>query len=88
MAGAGGMPWPEVRADNIDTLSDSFPPCMRQLHHKLRTQHRLRHSARVGISIGTAASEGCHQFHCITLVDAFQERAERLYDICLTLYML
>ena len=51
MAGAGGLPWPEVRADNIDTLSDSFPPCMRQLHHKLRTQHRLRHSARVGITV-------------------------------------
>ncbi|KAL1123979.1 hypothetical protein AAG570_001749 [Ranatra chinensis] len=32
---------------NIDTLCEmSFPPCMQKIHHRLRTEHHLKHSAR------------------------------------------
>lgn len=38
----------EVTPEMLDQLSkDSYPPCMQQLHHSLKTNHHLKHNGRM-----------------------------------------
>ncbi|CAD5117835.1 DgyrCDS6581 [Dimorphilus gyrociliatus] len=38
----------EVTPEMLDQLSkESFPPCMQQLHHNLKTNHHLKHNGRM-----------------------------------------
>ena len=48
---SSSMPYKDleaIRCNDVDHLSEGFPPCMQHLHKMLRQKHRLRHFSRVG----------------------------------------